>query len=73
MPEDKDFVCSHTPASQEAVEAYLNGAGFGPNQNNLCFSDLKPYNNTLNCAVASELEAILFKQQRSRKWHHPNM
>lgn len=60
MPKDKNFVSGHIPASQEVVKAYLNGTGFGPDQNDLCFSDLKPYNKTWNCVVASKLGAILF-------------
>ena len=71
-PEDEDFVSSHTPAPREAVEAYLNGAGFGPDRNDLCFTDLKPYNNAWNRAVASELGANLFERQRSGKWRHPD-
>nr|VWO98406.1 Serine/threonine-protein kinase SMU1 (EC [Ganoderma boninense] len=67
-PEDEDFVSGHTPASRDVVEAYLNGAGLGPDRNDLCFTDLKPYNNAWNCAVASELGDILFTRQSSGKW-----
>ncbi|PIL30346.1 hypothetical protein GSI_07531 [Ganoderma sinense ZZ0214-1] len=71
-PEDEDFVSGHTPAPREVVEAYLNGTGFGPDRNDLCFSDLKPFNNAWNCAVASELGAILFARQSSGNWRRPD-
>ncbi|KAM5544377.1 hypothetical protein V8D89_002037 [Ganoderma adspersum] len=57
-PEDEDFV----------VEGYLNGTGFGPDRNDMCFSDLKPFNNAWNCTVASELGGILFVRQSSGNW-----
>ena len=71
-PEDEDFVSGHSPAPQEAVEAYLNGTGFGPDRNDLRFTDVQPYNNAWNRAVASELGAILFARQSGGKWHRPD-
>ncbi|KAM5532485.1 hypothetical protein V8D89_013838 [Ganoderma adspersum] len=71
-PEDEDFVSGHTPAPRDVVEAYLNGTGFGPDRNDLCFSDLKPYNNAWNRVIASELGAILFARQSSGKWRCPD-
>ena len=71
-PEDEDFVSGHTPAPRELVEAYLNGTGFGPDRSDLCFSELKPFNNAWNCAVASELGDVLFARQSSGNWQRPD-
>ena len=71
-PEDEDFISGHTPAPREVVEAYLNGTGFGPDRSDLCFSELKPFNNAWNCAVASELGDILFARQSSGNWRRPD-
>ena len=67
-PEDEDFVCTHTPAPTEAVKKYLSGEGAGPDRNYLQFSDLPPYNNSWNRAVASELARILSLRQKGEKW-----
>ncbi|KAI1782700.1 hypothetical protein LXA43DRAFT_1068378 [Ganoderma leucocontextum] len=71
-PEDEDFVSGHIAASRDVVEAYLNGKGFGPDRNDLHFSDLPPHRNAWNRAVAAELGAILFARQRSGKWRLPD-
>ena len=55
-------------APTEAVKRYLSGEGAGPDRNYLQFSDLSPYNNPWNRAVASELARILSLRQKGKNW-----